>query len=55
MIGKGNYDLKKVMEDFKKISDTQIEMMGSHPSSQVYGVLDVVASPIVEFNSSTVP
>ena len=34
MIGEGNYDLNKVMEDFKKISDTQIEMMGSHPSSQ---------------------
>ena len=34
MIGEGNYDLNQIKEDFKKISDTQVEMMGSHPSSQ---------------------
>ena len=34
MIGEGNYDLNQIKEDFKKISDTQVEMMGDHPSSQ---------------------
>lgn len=34
MIGEGNYDLNQIKKDFKKISDTQVEMMGDHPSSQ---------------------
>jgi predicted metalloprotease with PDZ domain len=34
MIGKGNYDLSKVTSDFKKISDSEVEMMGDHPSPQ---------------------
>ena len=34
MIGEGNYDLLKIQEDFKKISDTQVSMMGDHPSPQ---------------------
>lgn len=34
MIGKGNYDLLKVREDFKKISDEEVEIFGSHPSDQ---------------------
>ncbi|MBT8326802.1 MAG: PDZ domain-containing protein [Bacteroidia bacterium] len=31
MIGTGNYDLEVVKEDFKKISDSQVELMGDHP------------------------
>ena len=34
MIGKGNYDLDVIQEDFKKISDSQIKMMGDHPSER---------------------
>ena len=34
MIGEGNYDLSQIKEDFKKISDSQIKMMGGHPSEQ---------------------
>ena len=34
MIGEGNYDLLKIQEDFKKISDIQVSMMGEHPSPQ---------------------
>lgn len=34
MIGEGNYDLEIIKEDFKKISDSQIAMMGDHPSEQ---------------------
>ena len=34
MIGEGNYDLETIKEDFKKISDSQIAMMGDHPSDQ---------------------
>jgi len=34
MIGKGNYDLKIIQEDFKKISDSQVAMMGEHPSDR---------------------
>ncbi|MGB1038901.1 MAG: M61 family metallopeptidase, partial [Bacteroidia bacterium] len=34
MVGEGNYDLEKVTADFKKISDSQIEMMGDHPSDR---------------------
>ena len=34
MIGEGNYDLSQIKEDFKKISDSQVEMMGGHPSEQ---------------------
>lgn len=34
MIGDGNYDLSQIKEDFKKISDSQVEMMGGHPSEQ---------------------
>ncbi len=34
MIGEGNYDLETIREDFKKISDSQIAMMGDHPSDR---------------------
>lgn len=34
MIGEGNYDLDTIKEDFKKISDSQIAMMGDHPSDR---------------------
>lgn len=34
MIGEGNYDLEKINADFKAISDSQIKMMGDHPSKQ---------------------
>ena len=34
MIGTGNYDLEIIKEDFKKISDSQVEMMGEHPSDR---------------------
>lgn len=34
MIGEGNYNLEQVRDDFKKISDVQITMMGGHPSTQ---------------------
>lgn len=34
MIGEGNYDLEIIKEDFKLISDSQIKMMGDHPSKQ---------------------
>lgn len=34
MIGEGNYDLDIIKEDFKKISDSQIKMMGDHPSER---------------------
>ena len=34
MIGKGNYDLDIIREDFKKISDFQVAMMGEHPSDR---------------------
>jgi predicted metalloprotease with PDZ domain len=34
MIGEGNYDLDKIKTDFKKISDSQIAMMGDHPSER---------------------
>ena len=34
MIGEGNYNLDTIVSDFKKISDSQIEMMGDHPSQQ---------------------
>ncbi len=34
MIGEGNYNLDIVTEDFKKISDQQVKLMGDHPSSQ---------------------
>ena len=43
MIGEGNYDLDVIKEDFKKISDSQIAMMGDHPSTQyihfIYNVM----------------
>jgi len=33
MIGRGNYDLERVQRDFKKISDTQVDVFGGkHPS-----------------------
>lgn len=34
MIGKGNYDLLKIRDDFKKISDEEVKIFGSHPSEQ---------------------
>ena len=34
MIGEGNYNLETVKEDFKKISDSQVKMMGDHPSQK---------------------
>jgi predicted metalloprotease with PDZ domain len=34
MIGEGNYNLDTIRTDFKKISDSQVKMMGDHPSSQ---------------------
>jgi len=34
MIGEGNYNLEVIKEDFKKISDSQVKMMGEHPSPQ---------------------
>jgi len=36
MMGEGNYDLDIIKEDFKKISDSQIKMMGEHPSPHKY-------------------
>ncbi len=32
MIGKGNYNMETIQTDFKKISDSQVEMMGEHPA-----------------------
>ncbi len=34
MVGHGNYDLEVIRADFKKISDSQIAMMGEHPSER---------------------
>jgi len=34
MIGKGNYNLDEIQQDFKKISDWQVAIMGDHPSPQ---------------------
>jgi len=44
MIGEGNYDLLKIQEDFKKISDTQVSMMGEHPCPQYVHFIYNVAS-----------
>ena len=33
MIGKGNYDLSRIREDFKGISDREVELFGDHPSA----------------------
>lgn len=44
MIGEGNYDLAVVTEDFKKISDSQIAMMGEHPGERYTHFIYNVAS-----------
>lgn len=44
MIGEGNYDLAVIKDDFKRISDSQIAMMGDHPSTQYTHFIYNVAS-----------